>query len=811
MASYALKDFLPFDRHPRKIAVIEHSAFRKRKYSCREMQRGISSMVASLQKLGIGDGDRVLLWGENSARWMMTFYACLHLGIVVVPMDASFSRDFVERVRVLTDAKLVCSDAEGTAWNQLLQTAGPAIRWQSSNPPGDQLLEIIYTSGTTGEPKGVMITHGNLLANLVPIYEEYLKYKKFATPFAPIRFIHLIPLSHLFGQVMGLFIPQMLNGTVIYSSIAAPQIMESAKENRASVITCVPQQLSLLRKYVTKRHSLPDEPPIQTPSVLRTVLSRWWRYRSIHSELGWKFWAFIVGGATLPVEEEQFWSRLGFAVIQGYGMTETAPSITITHPFKGIKAGFVGKKLPGLEIQIAEDGEILVRGPHVSPGYYKNASATEEVFKDGWLHTGDIGRLDEEGNLQLLGRKKEVIVTSEGLNVYPEDVERVLKQHSGVADAAVVSRLTGSRSVVHAVFIFKDPEEAGEAERIVSEANQKLESFQRIQSFGVWPDSEFPRTSTGKLKRTAIAETVAAEGTGLKRDSDLADTPESIARQLLSGVTIHRHLDQDLGLSSLDRVELMMELESSAGKEMDEAAFAQAKTLGDVAKLLERSEGVTAAQHYPYWKWPQWLPFQWLRYFLWYTIAFPAMPLRMKVEAEGLENLEGLKPPVFFVSNHQSILDAPAILKALPTFDWRASLAPAMGVRPSQLDLYLAALFFNIYPLPSGSIGLRKAIELTGDLADQGYSPLVFPEGVRTPDGKLGPFRPGVGVMVNHTKLLVVPIFVEGAYKIWPVHSRGPKYKGTVNVRFESPIDFSGKSPAQITAELEAFYRKRLG
>ncbi len=327
----------------------------------------------------------------------------------------------------------------------------------SITPDPEQLLEIIFTSGTTGEPKGVMITHGNLLANLVPIYEEYQKYKKYAVPFSPLRFIHLIPLSHLFGQVMGLFIPQMLGGTVIYTPITAQPIIQASRKNRASVITCVPQELSLLRKYSTKKFTVRDEEPLKKASVLTTVLSRWWKYRSIHREFGWKFWAFIVGGATLPPEDEEFWKRLGYVVIQGYGMTETAPSITITHPFKGLKTGFVGKKLPGLEIRIAEDGEILVRGPHVSPGYYENAAATEEVFKEGWLHTGDLGKFDEDGNLQLLGRKKEVIVTSEGLNVYPDDVERVLNQNPAVAESAVVPKQAGSRSVVHAVLILKDP------------------------------------------------------------------------------------------------------------------------------------------------------------------------------------------------------------------------------------------------------------------------------------------------------------------------------------------------------------------
>ncbi len=816
-----LLDFVPFRRCAGRVAVIEESPYRSRKVTYSALEEGMFNAAASLRELNIGEGDRVVLWGENSARWMMTFYACLALRVVVVPIDASYSMDFVRKVQRVTQAKFVFSDEDGSTWNHLVEgsgyfdLAGPA-------PPLDSLAEIIFTSGTTGDPKGVMITHGNLLANLTPIHDEYQKYKGFAVPFSPLGFCHVIPLSHLFGQVMGLFIPQMVGGTVIFCRPAAQQIIEAVKANRASVVVCVPQELSLLRKRINAaitsavRVSVPAAFPSTNHlaggdarpsalSTLRTIATRWWKHRQIHRQFGWKFWAFVVGGASLPQADETFWSDLGFAVIQGYGLTETAPSITITHPFKGIKHGYVGKKLPGMDVKIAPDGEILVRGPQVSPGYFQNESATSEVFEDGWLRTGDLGRFDEEGNLQLLGRKKEVIVTSEGLNVYPEDVERALNQDSRVVESAVVARVIEAESSVHAVLVLAEAGNQSVADGIMHKANEHLEGFQRISSCSVWPDSHLPRTSTGKLKRLAIASAVAGQPIPSSKQAEESD----LAERLLSGVKNPEQMDQPILLSSLDRVELLMNLEEARGTSIDETAFASAKTVGDVARLLDSP--VETKQNYPYWKWPQWLPVRLLRYLLWYTIAFPAMPLRMKVRATGVENLKDLNPPCFFVANHQSILDAPAILKALPTFRWKRSLAPAMGARRHALDLYAAALFFNIYPLPDTSIGLRKALQLTGELVDAGYSPLVFPEGERTPDGKLRPFRPGIGVMVRQTKLPVIPIFVEGAYKIWPIHARGPAHKGTIDVHFGKPVDFSGKQPVQITTELEELYKSNQG
>src|SRR6185436_9580688 len=185
------------------------------------------------------------------------------------------------------------------------------------------------------------------------------------------------------------------------------------------------------------------------------VAKRWWRYRRIHRAFGLKFWAFIVGAAPLDPSLEQFWSELGFAVIQGYGLTETAPIVTLNHPF-GTRKGSVGKAIAGVEVKIAPDGEILVRGENVTKGYFDAVGETERAFEDGWFHTGDVGELAADGQLYIRGRKKEMIVTPEGLNVFHEDVERVLNQIAGVRDSAVVGATLGTEERVHAVVVL-DP------------------------------------------------------------------------------------------------------------------------------------------------------------------------------------------------------------------------------------------------------------------------------------------------------------------------------------------------------------------
>jgi len=783
-----LADFLRFERHGSWVAFVEETMYRSTKYAYDEVARRVGSILGAFREASIGEGDRIILWGENSARWAMTFYACVLARVVAVPVDATFSGGFVEKVRRATQAKLVLSDREGDVWNRLLETS--PVDWNHEAPDQNTLLEIIYTSGTTSEPKGVMITHGNLLANLVPIYNEYLKYKRYAALVSPIGFVHLIPLSHLFGQIMGLLIPQMLRGKVIFTDPAPLTVIRAVKRNRASAVICVPRELEILHSHIEKQHQ------IQISADRGSVLRRWWRFRSVHSKFGWKFWAFIVGGAALPVAEEDFWGGLGYAVVQGYGLTETAPAVTITHPFRGIKRGSVGKKLPGLEIKIAADGEILVRGANVSPGYYQNQKATSEVFADGWLRTGDLGSFDENGNLQLLGRKKEVIVTSEGLNVYPADVEAVLNSDPRVRESTVVAR--GER--VHAVVILVPGISSELLPELIQQANERLEHFQRIESSSIWPDPVLPRTSTGKLKRLEIA--------GLT--SHLAGTTSStstnaLLNQILSGQDAK--LEMDLGLSSLDRIELMTELERTTGLEIDDLAFSRAQTLSDVRKLIA-APASDMEHHYPYWNWPQWLPVRMFRFLVHYLLMYPLMPVRIHVDVSGAENLSQITPPVLFVSNHQSVLDVPVILKALP-FRLRQLLAPAMGTGRTKFERMIAGIFFNTYPLPYTSVGLRGAIRQTGSLADRGYCPLVFPEGMRTEDGLMRPFRPGIGVIAKQTRLAVVPVFLRGAFDIWPPFARGPRKKGTVHVRFGLAFDFAGKDPAEITSMLESWYQEQ--
>src|SRR5229473_619315 len=422
-------------------AFVHRHGLRVKRWSYSQIAKTALRFARELEARRIAKDDRVLLWARNSPEWVSVFFGCLLRGVIVVPLDHQSELGFVKRVQEQVGAKLALCDVVTSALvlkplpvidlNELRsQIAHHSSKPYTTTDIGyDDTVEIVFTSGTTAEPKGVRITHRNLLANLTPLEQEIKRYLKWERLFHPVRFLNLLPLSHVFGQFMGIFVPQLLGGEVFFQESLSPsQIVETVKRERVSVVITVPRILDAVREKIESAYEARGELDRLRSAIAasagRNFLRRWWTFRRIHNMFGWKFWAFVSGGATLHPDTEELWRRLGFAVIQGYGMTETASLISVNHPFKQGR-GSIGKVLPGQEVKLAGDGEILVRGENVSSGYWKEdgQSRAEET---GWFPTGDVGEIGAEGNLYFKGRKKEVIVTSAGLNIYPADIELVL-------------------------------------------------------------------------------------------------------------------------------------------------------------------------------------------------------------------------------------------------------------------------------------------------------------------------------------------------------------------------------------------------
>jgi long-chain acyl-CoA synthetase len=551
--------------------------------------------AAKLIARGVLKGDNVVVWGENRPEWIACYWGIQLAGAIAVPIDYRSSREFADRIRGIVGARIVLAGDDVDPGSMEAWKLAD-LDWSEDGPvpaitiSRDDIAQIVFTSGATADPKGVVIRHRNILANTVPVAKEIDKYKKYARPFSPIRFLNLLPLSHMFGQSMATNIPPLIDGTVVFMRSFNPHdIVRRVREWRISVIVCVPEDPRRAQGARASRRShggrsargpvdpgalvaLPEDPQ----DVRHEVLGLHRRRRAARI------------GARGLLE-----SGSAFVVIQGYGLTETAPIVTMNHPFK-TNTGSVGKPIAGVEVKIAEDGEILVRGENVTTGYFEPASAREASFGEaagrtvdeaGWLHTGDIGEKDAEGRLFIRGRKKEMIVTPEGLNVFPDDVERPLNAQAGVIESAVVGTRAaeGSEERVHAVLRL-DP--GVEPESVVRTANSDLADHQRIRGFSIWSDGPLPRTEgTKKLKRAAIKAWVEAGAApaAASHDDPLQGLLAKFAgsRQLDGGTSI-----EGLGLSSLERVELMVALEDQFQTRIDETKFAGAKTLDDLRAVI---------------------------------------------------------------------------------------------------------------------------------------------------------------------------------------------------------------------------------
>jgi long-chain acyl-CoA synthetase len=769
---------------------------------------------------------------------------------------------------------------EGTAVTAQIWRLGDVIAFASTAEPGTpsrtpeprhpgtpepavsshSLAEIIFTSGATADPKGVTITHRNVLANILPIEREIQKYKKYGRPFHPIRFLNLLPLSHMFGQSMATFVPPILTSTVVFSHGYSPvEILRQIKSRRVSVLVCVPKVLDVLREHLQRVAPLVAETDVLQG---KHFLWRWWRYREVHRLFGWKFWAIVCGAAPLDPELEAFWRKLGFLVVQGYGLTETAPVVTLNHPFHASK-GTVGKPLEGVDVKIAPDGEILVRGDNVTSGYYRAPGQDDRLagdqnaaFEGGWFHTGDIGELDATGRLLIKGRKKEMIVTPQGLNVFPEDVERALMAQTGVREAAVVGVRVEGEERVHAVLVTTP---GADVPAIVRAANATLEDHQRVWSTSVWPGDSLPRTEgTQKLKRRAIHRWATARTEAGSSDPALpisttaGATVEEVVARFAAGRDIGPSTTLDeLGLSSLDRVELIMALEEAFQTTLEEGALEGKKSMEEIRTLVGSGvPGFRGAEVLPagsevrgqapgsdvrtsnfelrpsaepikFPSWNRWKLSWFLRRLSLPTWILPLQRIFVRMTVTGREHLGALAKaggPVVFAANHQSHMDVPVIMLAMPA-RWRYNSAPAMAkefFKPhffpegfpakkifwNRVWYYLACMFFNGFPLPQREAGTRQALRYMGEVLNDGYSIIIFPEGERRAGGEIVPFRGGIGMIGSRLGVPVVPVRVEGLDKVLHPKMKWPK-KGPVRVAFGAPLRLTGEDYQALAKQVE--------
>jgi long-chain acyl-CoA synthetase len=822
-----------------KDALTIRPGFRTRAWTYRDLNEVVPRVARYLSDSGVKKGDRVLIWGVNRPEYGIAFLAALRLGAILVPLDVNSLADFAEKIagRTRASAAIVSSQTLARAqtlglplheMERLPDLARQCVPLEKAALTGDDLAEVVFTSGTTGDPKGAMLSHRNILSNATAASQIF--------PIGPkMRLLSFLPLSHMFEQLGGFFTVLLAGASVIYPTSRQPAVVRRTfKERKVSMVLITPAVVKSLMLAIERSAEAQGKQELfeklrgiarRLPMGLRRLV-----FFSVHRQFGGRFRYIVSGGAALDPAVGESWRELGIDVIQGYGTTECSPGLTFNRVDLN-RLGSVGTPLPGVEVKVAADGEVLARGPNVFKGYWENEEATRAVLdKDGWYHTGDLGEFDKDGFLWLRGRKKDMIVLADGTNVYPEDIENALAADPRIealatplrpAVATIVGlQRPGEDIQVHAVFLVKDKEQVAS---IVRDTNVKLSSNQQIRDWTIWPEEEFPTTPTQKVKKRFVVERLLTMGrVDQPRDvtgDQAATRPLTEVERVISQVAnlppaaVHpgATLSADLGLDSLGRVDLLGAIEEELGAYIDEAALEPNATVAELERMVAAARDVK--RDTGIYGWPLSPLVRSFGLLLQQTLIYPLVHTFYKVKVTGQEKLVGLRGPVMFAPNHCLHWDNGIILMAIP-LSWRWKLAVAAAaddVFGNKLNGFASSILANAFPLAREG-AIRRSLELLGARLDRQFSVLIYPEGKLTIGGPMQPFKSGTGLIAVEGATPVVPMKLKiGKVSVldhldrkWePSRSNG--WRGDVEVVFGEPMYFpAGTNAMEATAKLQA-------
>jgi long-chain acyl-CoA synthetase len=756
-----------------KPALYMKLGFRYRSWSYADMWTESGKVATLLQAKGIKPGDRVAIWGPNTPQWVFAFFGTLRAGALPVPVDLRSDEAFVARVvdksrPTLGFASRFAPGAGAALGIDLIVLEELEALTKDLGEPQEVTLdpndvaEIMFTSGTTGDPKGVMLTHANILSNLAAL-REFLPGESYY------RVVSLLPLSHMFEQIGGLYLAFACGADVTYlSSMQPASIMKTMKERRVVTMLLVPQVLDLFMKGIeaevdrTGKRRLWDLMHRIAPKLPMSVRRK--LFGSVHRKLGGSLEFFAAAGAALDPETGRKWSNLGVKMMQGYGATETSPVITM-HPITNPRYDSVGFPLPGVEVKIADDGEVVVKGPNVTPGYWEAPEQTAAVLEDGWYKTGDIGSFDAEGYLHLSGRKKDMIVLATGQNVFPDDIERILNNHPAIAGSAIVGLKRDGAPQVHAAVVVRDDGDPAEAVRWT---NAQLAEHQRISGFTIWPGDELPRTHTFKVKKHEVIKAIEAMGqddapAAPERDAKAPVTADQIladfAGVALADLQGHLTLGEGLGMDSLSRVALLSTIEEQLRAYIDDSAVTAETTVEQFLALVESAAGTPVQFGFPGWGRRLWA--RGVRGLVQRGIVFPALKMTYGVKVTGSANFDGIQGPIMLASNHALHLDNGVLLKALPgRIRRKLAIAASSHMFKNRVQGILIPLLGNGFPFAKEG-PVRPSLENLGHVLDDGWSVLIYPEGELTVGGPMKPFKAGIGFIATQARVPVIPMRLE--------------------------------------------------
>lgn len=803
--------------------------FRTIKWSYNMLYNYATGIAAILEKHHVQKGDRIIIISPNSPFWVGTFFGAFLKGCVVVPLNPQSMPAFFEKIAKETDAKVVFKssflkynlnlDIPIIEIDYLGDLVKKTHSFKETLPNPQDTAEIVYTSGTTGDPKGVVLSHKNIISNLSDMISVFRVSSNDRT-------VSVLPLFHMYEQTVGLLGSLYFGIDILYSpGVSSSAIRASLIKQKATKMLVVPELLeTIMSRIDTGVKEAGKEKLFNTMLAIASKLPFFMRrfiFRRVHKSLGGHLDLFIAGGAALSAEVQRKWELFGIKILQGYGLTETSPGVS-SNTFEYSRYGSVGKAFPSVEIVIADDREIRVKGPNVFSGYYRNETRTKEVFDEkGYFKTGDLGYFDKDGFLFVNGRKKYMILSSSGENIYPEDIETELKKNPQVNDAAVIGIPRNGNEIVYAVLLG----EIDNPSKVIENANSNLASYQRIIDWAVWPEADFPRSATRKVKKEEVIawvksahakKTASAQEVVHEKVSPIVMLLSAICGKKLNEIHPDSNLSKDLHFDSLLRIELVGQIEDKFDISVDESLITHKTTVKDLEELLEAQKVKSKTKKR---KFKTWYLNPFVRYIseicAW-ILSFPIYFFYIDLKVEGLENLKDSDMPLIFMSNHISYIDAAIILRALPgKIRRKVAIAAAFDFMYQHYwyIAWLLEILFNTYPFPRREEeNIKPGLDATGNMLDRGFSILIFPEGkINDTNAKLLPLKSGAGFLAVEMDVPIVPVIIEGGAKIIPKDKILPRKRGTMTIKFGKPIKFHlGDSYIDATKKIESAMKEML-
>lgn len=818
-------------RIPDKIALQMVNEDEWERYTYEETYTHSRQAAYQLWNNGLRKGDRVVLVSENQPEWCIAYLAASQIGCAVVPLDTQTPTKEILAIAEFTTAKaiLVSDTVLAKSKTQLTETdiliqninkfnettiADDEIPSTFPNVEitPDTVASIIFTMGTTVDPKGAMLTHGGFISNVKAV-------SKALPPTDEERILSALPLYHALSFSCSLLMTLYSGTTATYVNALRPTtLLKAMREDKTTAFISVPRLFQMLQSTIERQAEREDTPGETNSQKAKNVMGGHMR-------------VLVSGGAALDDATYDGFQKLGLTIYQGYGMTETAPVLSV-NPYQNSKRGSVGPPVEGVEFQIIEQdtngiGEIIAKGPSNMKEYYQNQEATEKAIRGGWLHTGDLGYIDEDGYLFLTGHCKDVIVPASGKNIYPVELETLYQNTPAINEMCVVGipYEDSSDTDVHAVIVTTDDKD--NTKTVIHDHLQKvakqLPSYQQFHKSHLF-QTALPKTEDGEIDRKrvrqqleehlAIQQTLIPTETELKSDNipeEILSPLAKLARMPTNQIRNESRLDTDLGLDSLTRLDLLMLLESRLGQTIPEAMVANLQTVNDVVELTQTFDKIETTQSTE----TEEKPLMLREKPHWYARVFRASirsiyRRRFSFECFGLENIPEGKPYII-TPNHTSHLDTLTVITALGQYSHRLwTLAARDYWFGNRVQGWFAHNCLNALPIErDGNFSqFLQDLRMANEVMDQNNGLLIFPEGTRSVDGELQPFKSGfLSLLIYGQQVPIIPAYIKGTYQALPKGQNLPK-KHPIQIAFGEPLLFEvTQNPEDITENSETYQK----